>query len=87
MCTGYVLPAEVFAVIRISKITRINNVDVSLMDDLCEGEGTLLSGLLKKLIQFYAWSNASGKKMRLGLSSEVDLICTPRNLTFLVSTS
>lgn len=49
--------------------------------------GTLLVGLLKKLSQFSAWSKASGKKMRLGLSFAVDLMCTPLSLTFLESTT
>ena len=51
------------------------------MSDLIEGRCTLLLGLVKKLSQLSAWSNISGKKMRVGLSLEVDLICTPRNFT------
>ena len=65
----------------------IEDIYIYLMYDLCEWGSTLLTGLLKKLSQFYAWSNASGKKMRLGLSRDVDLMWTPLSLTFLLSTS
>lgn len=72
--------------VRIAEVAGVEDIDVALVDDLSEDDGTLLEGLLKKLSQFYAWSKASGKKMRLGLSFEVDLMCTPLSLTLRVST-
>jgi len=87
MGTGEVFPAEVVGVVGVAEVAGVEDVDVALVDDLGGVRGTLLRGLLKKLSQFSTWSNASGKKMRLGLSLEVDLICTPRSRTFLVSTS
>jgi len=72
--------------VRVSEVSRVKDVNIPLVDDLPHKRGTLLAGFEKKLSQFSAWSNASGKKMRLGLSAEVDLMCTPRSLTFLEST-
>ena len=72
--------------IGVAEVSGVEDVDIPLVDDLCGVRGTLFAGLEKKLSQFSAWSNASGKKMRLGLSGAVDLMCTPLSLTFLEST-
>lgn len=72
--------------IRVSEVSWIEDIDISLINDLRVDRATLFLGLLKKFNQFSAWSKASGKKMRLGLSAAVDLMCTPRSLTFLEST-
>lgn len=72
--------------IGVSEVSRVEDVHIPLVDDLRVAGDTLLAGLVKKLSQFSAWSKASGKKMRLGLSTVVDLMWTPRSLTFLEST-
>jgi hypothetical protein len=77
----------VLSVVGVAEIPGVEDVDVPLVDDLGGERGTLLSGLLKKLSQFSAWSKASGKKMRLGLSFEVERMCTPRSFTLRLSTS
>ena len=76
-----------FAVIRISEVTGIQDVNVPLLDDLNEAGVTLLEGSLKNLNQLSAWSKISGMKMRLGLSGVVDWMWTPLSLTFLESVS
>ena len=85
--TCNVFPAKLFRVIWITKVSRIENVNIALVDYLGGIICTLLVGLLKKLSQFSAWSNASGKKIRLGLSFAVDLMWMPLSFTFLESTS
>lgn len=73
-------------VIGIAEVTGVEDVDIALVDDLDDGRGTLLSGLVKKRSQFSAWSNISGKKMRVGLSGVVAWMWRPLNLTLLEST-
>ena len=58
--------------IRVAEVARVEDVDVALLDDLPRMRGTLLRGSLKKASQLSAWSNISGKKMRVGLSGVVD---------------
>jgi hypothetical protein len=87
MVTGYVFPSKVLAMVGVAEVAGVQDVDIALVDDLDVGLNTLFSGLLKKLSQLSAWSKISGKKIRVGLSGEVDLMWMPRSLTFLVSTS
>lgn len=75
------------AVVGVAEVAGVQDIDISLVDDLDGEATTLLAGLLKKVSQFSAWSNISGMKMRVGLSGVVDLMWMPLSLTDLVSTS
>ena len=77
---------QVVGAIGVAEISRVEDVHISLVDDLASLRGTLLAGLEKKSSQLSVWSKASGKKMRLGLSAAVDFMWMPRSLTFLDST-
>jgi len=84
--TAQIFPPEVVRAIRIAEISRVEDVDIPLVDDLAGSLGTLLAGLEKKSSQLSVWSKASGKKIRLGLSAAVDFMWMPRSFTFLDST-
>jgi hypothetical protein len=84
--TAQIFPPEVVGAIGVAEISRVEDVHISLVDDLASLRGTLLAGLEKKSSQLSVWSKASGKKMRLGLSAAVDFMWMPRSLTFLDST-
>ena len=75
------------AVIRVTKVPGVQDVNIALLDDLDRVKGTLLEGSLKKRSQFSAWSNISGMKTRFGLSGVVDEMWTPLSLTSLEPTS
>lgn len=84
--TAQIFPSEVVGAIGVTEISRVEDVDIPLVDDLPRIGRTLLAGLEKKSSQLSVWSKASGKKIRLGLSAAVDLMWMPRSLTFLDST-
>jgi len=86
MCTCALFPAEVFGIVWVSEVTRVQDINISLLDDLHAWSITLLWGWVKKLSQLSTWSNTSGKNMRLGLSLAVDWMCTPRRRTWFDST-
>ena len=84
--TAQIFPPEVVGAIGVTEISRVEDIHISLVDNLTNYWDTLLAGLEKKSSQLSVWSKASGKKIRLGLSAAVDLMWMPRSLTFLDST-
>ncbi len=75
------LPSHGWVSIRITKISWVDDVNISLLYNLYKDLSTLLLGLVKNCSQFSAWSNISGMKIRLGLSYEVDCILIPLSST------
>ena len=78
---GVGFPGHDFVLVRVAEVSWVKDIHIPLLDDLTYALITLLSGLLKKLSQFSAWSKASGMKIRLGLSLAVDWMRRPLNTT------
>jgi hypothetical protein len=59
--TAQIFPTEVVGTIRVTEISRVEDVDIPFVEDLPCIRSTLFAGLEKKSSQHSVWSKASGK--------------------------